>query len=1119
MTKKSKDVRLKQLLRLGICGALIALIALIGAVMVSAEEPEYSEGLEFTSNGDGTCYVSGIGTCTDTELIIPPVSPAGDTVTAIGGGAFYNCVSLETVMVPASVTHIHFEAFKGCTGLTSVQFAGTSQLTSIESEAFMGCKNLEDFTIPASVNNIMSGTLDECPILIDFEDGVGYVDQWAVTSDSDITQLILREDTVGIAWGAFASCENLFSVSFPESVKYINESAFGGCSSLTDVVIPAGVVTLQQAVFNQCYFLTRAWILTNDPSAFQSGVFVNSGLDYAYLVGTEEEWKDVVKSAFYTGDQYRDVTIYYNTTFDVNGIAYTPNGDGTCSVSGIGTCTDTEIVIPPVSPEGDAVTSIGNEAFSFCSSLTSIAIPNGVTSIGDDAFYYCSNLTSIAIPKSVTSIGNFAFSNCSSLTSVTIPDSVTSIGEEAFYFCTSLTSIVIPDSVTSISGGTFSGCTSLTSIVIPNSVTSIGEYAFFGSGLTNIAIPNSVTSIGNEAFSFCSSLTSIAIPNSVTSISFGSFARCDRLADIYFGGTKVQWKAITIEAYNDPLLNATIHYNTTLDENGIAYTSNGDGTCYVSGREPSFHVDVVIPSVSPAGDTVTAIGEDAFAFANIKSVQLPDTLKLIGGDAFSWNNSLLEVSIPASVTYIGAHAFGSCETLRVVDIPANSQLTCIDSSAFYYCYNLIDIIIPETVTSIGASAFAFCHDLEAVIPKSVTYIGDYAFQYTAKVTFAPDSPLTEIGEGVFMGCHTHYFILPSNIKTIGDYAFQGCDSQGFFFPAGLTEIGYATFDAEGAIWFYYEGTEEAWNKITIGEKNEALFGTPDKYFLGDSFFTGASLTLGESLTMNYYSTLESVFGQATVRFTYRGETFTVKGVRDKESGEYVFSLTGIAPQCMGENIKAELILTLEDGTELVVDAKESYSVRAYCRDALAANPDNKALVTLLADLLAYGDAAQDYTGFNADTPVSEGFAAAPSEWEAVTDTDFTLSDKTRDDIRFTSAGVRFGHINRLYFKVKAADLTGVTLTVNDKTYTAAALTLVEDTADTYIFYTDPVYATEFDKVFTAELSVDGEVIQTLTYSVRSYVYAKQNSENTEMAALVRALYAYGRSAIAYKQEQ
>ena len=551
---------------------------------------------------------------------------------------------------------------------------------------------------------------------------------------------------------------------------------------------------------------------------------------------------------------------------------------------------------------------------------------------------------------------------------------------------------------------------------------------------------------------------------------------------------------------------------------GLKFISNGDGTCSVSGIGTCTDTEIVIPSISPSGDTVTAIGDHALEFGQFSSLQLPDTLKSIGRNAFSFNYSLQEVSIPASVTYIGVHAFGSCEMLRVVDIPENSKLTCIDDHAFYWCYHLLDIIIPETVTSIGVCAFSSCHNLEAVIPKSVTYIGDYAFQYTAKVTFAPDSPLTEIGEGVFMGCNTQYFILPSNIKTIGDYAFQGCDSQGFFFPAGLTEIGYATFDAEGAIWFYYEGTEEAWNKITIGEKNEALLGTPDKYFLGDSFFTGASLTLGESLTMNYYSTLESVFGQATVRFTYRGETFTVKGVRDKESGEYVFSLKGITPQCMGENIKAELIFTVA-GAEWILDTKETYSVREYCDDALAANPNNKTLATLLADLLAYGDAAQDYANYNEDTPAGEGFEVAPSQWEAVTDTDLTLSDKTSDTVYFAAAGVRFDYINRVYFKIKAADLTGVTLTVNGKTYTADDLILVENTANTYVLYTDAVYATEFDKVFTANLALNGEELQTVTYSVRSYVYTKQNSNDTELAALVRALYNYGRSAIAYKNVQ
>ena len=180
-----------------------------------------------------------------------------------------------------------------------------------------------------------------------------------------------------------------------------------------------------------------------------------------------------------------------------------------------------------------SVTSIGYAAFAWCSSLTSITIPNSVTSIGEYAFARCTGLTSITIPNSVTSIGDCAFDDCTGLTSITIPNSVTNIGEYAFYRCTGLTSITIPNSVTKIGIYTFAYCSSLTSITIPNSVTSIRSFAFaWCSGLTSITIPNSVTSIGEWAFDACSGLTSITIPNSVTSIGEHAFAGCSGLTSI-----------------------------------------------------------------------------------------------------------------------------------------------------------------------------------------------------------------------------------------------------------------------------------------------------------------------------------------------------------------------------------------------------------------------------------------------------------------------------------------------------------------------------------------------------------------------------------------------------------
>ena len=229
----------------------------------------------------------------------------------------------------------------------------------------------------------------------------------------------------------------------------------------------------------------------------------------------------------------------------------------------------TSITIP------DSVTSIGERAFRWCNGLTNIEIPNGVTSIGKEVFEGCSSVTSIEIPNSVTSIGQSAFASCSSVTSIEIPNSVTSIGNNAFGGCNSLTSIEIPNSVTSIGVNVFSYCNSLTSIEIPNSVTSIGgDGAFFAcESLTSIEIPNSVTSIGDNAFAYCSSLTSIEIPNSITSIGNEAFAYCKSLTDVYYSGSESEWNNISIDSYNKYLINATIHYNSTMPK-GTNSTSN-----------------------------------------------------------------------------------------------------------------------------------------------------------------------------------------------------------------------------------------------------------------------------------------------------------------------------------------------------------------------------------------------------------------------------------------------------------------------------------------------------------------------------------------------------------------
>ncbi|QQS51003.1 MAG: leucine-rich repeat domain-containing protein [Bacteroidota bacterium] len=236
-----------------------------------------------------------------------------------------------------------------------------------------------------------------------------------------------------------------------------------------------------------------------------------------------------------------------------------------------------------------------------------------------------------AVKYIVKYIGVSAFSGCG-ITEVTLPVTIKIIAPEAFQGCEFLNSINIPDSVTTIGYSAFAGCSSLTEIIIPNSVKFIEQGAFSGClNLINLQLGNSLSTIGKYAFFDCKNLTSVFIPASVSNIEGGPFGRCTNLSDI-------------IVSIDNP------HYKS---EDGLLYYENFE---LIQCPAAKTSINIV--------NTIRLIGCGAFAgCSNLASIILPDSVYQIGDDAFNYCTALKSIVLRDSVSYIGSGAFNGCSGL------------------------------------------------------------------------------------------------------------------------------------------------------------------------------------------------------------------------------------------------------------------------------------------------------------------------------------------------------------------------------------------------------------------------------------------------------------------------
>ncbi|WP_304135708.1 leucine-rich repeat protein [Phascolarctobacterium succinatutens] len=396
-----------------------------------------------------------------------------------------------------------------------------------------------------------------------------------------------------------------------KGITSIGKNAFWDCEYLTGVTIPEGVESIGDNAFSICKRLRR--------------ITIPDGVTH---IGRDAFWNCV---------RLVDITLPESAT----------------SI-GEGAFEDCDAIENIALPSG--MTSIAADTFSSCGALKNIVIPDGVTSIGNSAFSYC-GLTDIMIPENVEYIGEWAFRGCEKLESIVIPDGITSIGDYTFCECSSLTDITLPESVESIGKHAFEK-SAITNITLSDNVTSIGESAFEKSKLTNIEIPDGVTRIENKTFYACDTLTDVMFSADVTFIGSGAFAQCKRLTDVYYGGSEEKWKEIDISFSNDPLINATIHYQDEEVEPSDKFTFKRDNLSFLNNRGYFFSFE---------DRFVHAVNQTILLKPFSESTQNTNYSYRISNEKF---NQLIEGLTPATKKYITSNRFaewgGSCRGMSTV---------------------------------------------------------------------------------------------------------------------------------------------------------------------------------------------------------------------------------------------------------------------------------------------------------------------------------------------------------------------------------------------------------------------------------------------------------------------
>ena len=771
-------------------------------------------------------------------------------VTSLGDHAFLDCTALTQISIPASVGTLYYQTFMGCPdlvfdvseeneqfsavdgnlcskdGKTLLRWSDSSiesveipdGVTGIGYQAFAQCKNLKQVTLPASLVELQVLAFENCPIetwIVDAENPIYSTEGNALLSKDGKT--VLRCQTVPS--GVY---------TLPESVTAIGANAFQGCVGLTEIHIPQQVTSVGSAAFGQCRELTEV-SLPDGITEINGSVFY--GCEKLKTVVLPESLTLIDNSAFFGCTSLTQITL--------------PDGISTIGWAAFSGCESLKEIRLP-----QGLTTIDSNAFLDCSSLEQIDLPEDLRSIGWGAFSNCMSLKKISVPKSlgafditvfsgcpveqwelpeghpdytaqdgcllskdgktllfypnvenfqvpetVTSIGESACEKCSELREVELPPQITHVKYFAFRGCENLRSVIIPEPAVSFAGYVFADCESLTDVTFPDGMKTLGDSMFVGcSSLEQIDLPAGLLDIPYGLLEGCENLTQITIPHGVTKISQGAFQNCTALKKVRIPETITE---ISYNAFdNCPQLELDIEGSFFKVENNVLFARGG--TTLVR------HLDAEVERyVMP--ETVTVIGNNAFQDRKaLSEITLSQHISTIGSYAFRNCESLKRISLPEGVTAIGNNAFSGCINLASVQLPAG--LTTLDDHAFSGCESLTGIEIPEGVTTIGPGAFENCTALvSASIPSSVEEFPYDAFNGCPQVELNMDGQSILSRDGVLIsedGTTLHRYLdaeadryeVPDTVKVISDRAFSNCTAlTEVILPEGLQSIGASAF--------------------------------------------------------------------------------------------------------------------------------------------------------------------------------------------------------------------------------------------------------------------------------------------------------------------------------------